>query len=278
MQNLVHIAASEGRGAFLAAALLYSRQREDVVGERDKGESETRKLQQLAFQAATGRDSFGRSPLALAIGAESIPVVKVLLDCYGLLMSQDYALPFSEKNSPVEEHPSELFPLDDFCDVVELFPSLALDFVTKLKFVTCGDRVVQEGVVRYDLGVGNRIVLGSHRRTPPGFWKKNLSKIKEEGGESEQLEGVPVVAKLVSLKGIATRDSKFLRSITNAADKSGKFTGGSGHLTVEAATYITEFLTLYFFHRSFRERGRAGCHQTQMEETREEHVCEEFAS
>ncbi|GMH54376.1 hypothetical protein TrST_g10532 [Triparma strigata] len=168
-QNLVHIAADGGHGEFLSKVLINP---------------EDRKLQELAFFSAMATDKFGRSPLLLAVGAESELVVHAIFNCFELLLSQDFALPFHEKQTSLEHHPSENFPLSEFCEALEKFPTLGLNFVSNISLVTSGDHLVQKGVVRHNVNemASGCIVVGSESRVPHGIWSQRLH--PEEVGES----------------------------------------------------------------------------------------------
>ncbi|GMH78467.1 hypothetical protein TL16_g07811 [Triparma laevis f. inornata] len=256
-QNLVHVAADGGHGNFLSKVLINKNDR---------------KLQEMAFFAAMARDKFGRSPLLLGVGAESEPVVHAMLDCYELLLSQEFALPFHEKQTTQEHHPSENFPLGDFCEALEKFPSLGLDFVTKLGLVTSGDHLVQKGVVRHNVNemASGCIVVGTQDRVPHGIWLQTLhpelvaaanvpanstsssppttpregaspsveldtlrgvgatfiqgvEDVFDDAEDSGFQEGVPVTAKFVPIKGIASSNSNFLSAVVKATMASGNF-------------------------------------------------------
>ena len=117
----MHVAADGGHGNFLSKVLINKNDR---------------KLQEMAFFAAMAGDKFGRSPLLLGVGAESEPVVHAMLDCYELLLSQEFALPFHEKQTTQEHHPSENFPLGDFCEALE---KVSREY-SGLVSATCGER------------------------------------------------------------------------------------------------------------------------------------------
>ncbi|GMH75040.1 hypothetical protein TrLO_g8798 [Triparma laevis f. longispina] len=210
--NLVHVAAKEGCSNFLAFAL------------NNKNNS---KMQKLAFFAALSKDSKGRTPLSLALKAESSPTVKVLLDCYSLLLSPEYAVPFTPQHSFQEPHPTELFPLDDFCHALKVFPALALKFVSKLSLVSSGDYKVQGNLTRSKLGkhYEARLVAPSQSRVPHDFWKERLRKHDDDTAES----GDRVTAKFVPIKNIAGPSNgpgqpNFLEFIIDAAIATGNYT------------------------------------------------------
>ena len=117
-RNIIHVAASKGRHNFLRAALLIKDDKSedipikddtgDIIGHRATG---WEGRQKLAFFAAVGLDKNGKSPLALAIEAESAPAVRALLECYSELLSEKYASePFYTQDTFRQVHPSELFP------------------------------------------------------------------------------------------------------------------------------------------------------------------------
>ena len=67
------------------------------------------------------RDNSGHTPLALITEVESGPGVKALLDCHTLVLGAQFSEPIpikgEEKGSGSwqQAHPSEEFPLDEFC-------------------------------------------------------------------------------------------------------------------------------------------------------------------
>ncbi|GMI01212.1 hypothetical protein TrST_g7001 [Triparma strigata] len=202
--NLIHLAASKGRNNFLKTALLAS--------------PDDLEKQKLAFLALMREDENGDTPLKYAVKAESDPVVKVLLDCYNKLFKQEHALPFHKDNTSQEIHPTERFPLEEFNDVCLKHPSLALKFVSVLSLVTSDDLAVQEGVERYNFrGAIRQIIKGSDTRVPRGFWKQRL--FEGESGPDATSTGIPVMAKIVPIKGVASKDSKFLQRLVEAARK-----------------------------------------------------------
>lgn len=135
--NLIHAAAAGGRSNFLTRVL-------NVADDGSVDHSHGKKLgwasrQKLAFFASVFRDGKGQTPLALAVNAESGPSIKTLFDCYSKLLSQQYAYPFYESMDSQAPHPTELFPLDELCRALEHFPTLALQFVGKVRLRTCED-------------------------------------------------------------------------------------------------------------------------------------------
>ena len=64
-------------------------------------------LRRLAFHALLAKDKKGRTPLALAIKAESAPAVKVLFSCFSLLLTQEFMLP-RESNGFQAQHIMEV--------------------------------------------------------------------------------------------------------------------------------------------------------------------------
>ena len=116
-QNLVHVAAKNGRANFLQLALL---KKSDGTEDSEDG----KKLgwvskQKYAFFASVFRDKDGKAPLQHAIDAESGPSIKVLFNCYNRFLSQDYAYQYYPNTSTQQPHPSELFPLDELCVALE---------------------------------------------------------------------------------------------------------------------------------------------------------------
>ncbi|GMH58532.1 hypothetical protein TrST_g1037 [Triparma strigata] len=214
LQTLAHLAAQNSKSAFLAAALTIPS--EDTEDDSEKGIMGWQSRQKIAFLSTILRNPKNETLLALAVKAESGPVVKVLLDLYNLLLSQTYALPFTSKNSSQEQHPSSLFPLDEFIPALSKFPQLAIAFLSQLSLNTSGDHLVQKGVARHELGPTSRLIVGSTSRVPQNFWKGTL-KQPDKDGKVPQDSGVPVTAKFVPLKNIAARNSTFLATVVNAA-------------------------------------------------------------
>ncbi|GMH97735.1 hypothetical protein TrVE_jg4330 [Triparma verrucosa] len=206
--NLVHKAAKGGYSNFLSFALLNSHN-------RDK--------QKLAFFAALAKDNDGRTPLSHALDTESGPAANILLECYSLLLSAEYATPFTPQHSFQEPHPTEYFPLDEFCRALKLFPNVTLKFVSQLSLVTSGDYKVVEGVERNELGFSGYLVGPSQSRVPQKFWKERLRK-PDKNGNAPRENGNPVSAKFVPIKDIAGPRSKFLTSLIDAAVATGNFT------------------------------------------------------
>ena len=173
--------------------------------------------QKFSFFAAAFRDAKNRSPLQLAIDAQNGASIRVLLECYNSFLSQEYTFPYYPNCTTQQPHPQELFPLDELCVALSRFPKLALNFVTKLKFVESGDELVQSGVKRHDVPIRTGVIVtGAGKRVPRGLWKRKFeSESKEQGN--------PVEAKFVPIKGIAARESKFLASLYDAAYETGKY-------------------------------------------------------
>ena len=90
--NLTHFAALTGRDAFLASILLI---RGENVNEEEGERERLRQRQKLAFFSVLARDKEGCTPLSIAVKTENVPVVKVLFECYAILLSQEYAAPFT---------------------------------------------------------------------------------------------------------------------------------------------------------------------------------------
>ncbi|GMH64615.1 hypothetical protein TrST_g10092 [Triparma strigata] len=216
--NLIHAAAAGGRSNFLTRVL-------NVADDGSVDHSHGKKLgwasrQKLAFFASVFRDGKGQTPLALAVNAESGPSIKTLFDCYSKLLSQQYAYPFYESMDSQAPHPTELFPLDELCRALEHFPTLALQFVGKLEFVSSGDHLVQKGVTRHEINVDSGcLVTGSKTRVPHGLWYNLFHK---EGVETME-QGNRVEAKFIPIKDIAGPKSDFLGSLSHAAAVSGKY-------------------------------------------------------
>ena len=145
----------------------------------------------------------------------------MLFQCYNRFLSQDYSFPYYPNCTTQQPHPQELFPLDELCIALDRFPTLALNFVSKLGYVASGDHMVQKGVDRHEVpqktGV---IVTGSETRAPHALWMRKFKRV--EGDESME-QGNRVEAKLIPIKGIAARDSDFLRALCDAANETGKY-------------------------------------------------------
>ena len=69
-------------------------------------------------------------------------------------------------------HITELFPTTELYSALDQFPTMTLNFISRLAFVTSGEDWVQEGVKRVNLGLAGRFVAGSELRVPPWFWEK----------------------------------------------------------------------------------------------------------
>ena len=211
-KNLVHVAAAAGRSSFLFSTLIL------------KDDSLVLTKQKTAFLSLMARDKSGRTPLALAVEAGSDPSVKVVFECYVLLLSQTFVQPTFSNETSQELHLTELLPMNELNTAFEKFPTLALNFISQLSFLSSGDYLVQDGVKRVDLGHSSLLIIGSESRVPHGFWKKKLTKKGVNGKDYVPEEGNPVSAKFVPLPNIVSSDSKFLRSVMNAADGLKKFT------------------------------------------------------
>ena len=236
-RNIVHVAAVHGKYDFLKAALLIEDDgTADLVIRDDTGDIVGHRTtawegrQKLAFFAALSKDGRGKTPLALACENESSPTVKVLLDCYSKLLGQQYANPFYKRDKSYEEHPSEDFPLDDFCVVMKKFPHAGIDFVKSLKLVQHHDSNVQRGVSRFDIRK-EMLVKGSPSRVPYNFWRAFQPKEQREGkGPSDgststkRRKGNPVTAKMVPIKGIAGPTSQFLEMLVRASLRNDDYT------------------------------------------------------
>ena len=152
----------------------------------------------------------------MACDNESSPSVKVILDCYAKLLSEKFASkPFFKQDKSHQQHPSEFFPLDEFCDALEKFPETGLEFVKKLCLITHHNSAVQLGVSRWDMDEeGEMIVEGSRARVPDYYWHDKLDRkakkfrkartglAEEQNCEDRKLiqKGNPVTAKLVPIK------------------------------------------------------------------------------
>ena len=203
---MVHVAAAKGEDGFLSNVLLVKEDNKTALP--------------LAFFALLARDKGGRTPLALAIEAKNGPAVLALLTSFQLFFTQKHALPLNKTMTSQENHLSELFPIYDLCKALKWFPNFALEFVSKLSLVSSGDKEVQEGIGRFDLGPSNgSFVTGSERRVPRGHWKKAIEENKQVRDRVDK--GAPVKALFVPLKNVASRESEFLKSVVDAA----KFTG-----------------------------------------------------
>ncbi|GMH88768.1 hypothetical protein TrVE_jg422 [Triparma verrucosa] len=223
LQTLAHHAAQIGKSAFLTAVL--SIPNDDTEDDSEKGIVGWQSRQKNAFIPLLLRDAQNQTPLALAVNAESGPVVKILLDLYILLLSQAYALPFFKLQSDTSQtpHPSSLFPLDELNLALSKFPQLALAFLSQLSLNTSGDHLVQQGVARHELGPTSRLIVGSTSRVPQNFWKDTL-KQPDKNGKVPQDSGVPVTAKFVPLKNIAAPNSTFLATVVNTAAETRNYT------------------------------------------------------
>ncbi|GMI11254.1 hypothetical protein TrLO_g10470 [Triparma laevis f. longispina] len=264
-QTLTHLAAKNGRSDFLAAALIVPN--DDTEDEVIKNNTEDRQVvgykygwqsrQKVALSSVTLRDSQNKTPLALAVTAESGPVVKVLLYCYTLLLSQTYALPFNSKNTSQDQHPSSLFPLDELNLALSKFPQLALTFLSQLKLNTSGDHLVQDGVKRHEIGSSGRLIEGSKSRVPQHFWSAKLKKTDDKGLRATlfgllatQEKGLPVTAKFVPIKDIAAPNSIFLRSVVVACSATKKYTVFENEViqTLVEHKWSTYVEKMFFFH------------------------------
>ena len=211
-RNLIHVAVSQGSSEFLSRALVV----------RDGGESAAAEdaldlagRQKLAFFALMTKDSEGKTPLALALETKSSSVVREIFECLKLLFSQPYSTPFTKTNDTQEMHLQEHFAVNDICHALKTTPDLALTFIADLSLVKCGDSEVGGEVSNLDfqdIGVV-RLVRGSSTRTPCGHWKAVVETMDDQDG----INGDPATAKICPFKGIASRESEFLKSLVNAS-------------------------------------------------------------
>ncbi|GMH71660.1 hypothetical protein TL16_g05712 [Triparma laevis f. inornata] len=247
-QTLIHLAAKNGRSNFLSAAIIV---RDDgTEDDLEKGIVGWQTRQYIALSSATLSNDDGETPLALAVIAESGPTVKVLLECYALLLSQAYALPYTTDNSSQEQHPSSQFPLDELILTLSKFPQLALTFLFQLSLNTSGDHLVLDGVKRHEIGGSTgRLIEGSKSRIPQNFWSAKLNKTDENGKVAEE-KGLPVTAKFVPIKDIAAPNSTFLLSVVEACSATKKYTVFENEViqTVVEHKWKTYVEEMFFFH------------------------------
>ena len=156
-----------------------------------------------------------------------VAAVREIFACLELFFSQEYALPFSKQSTSQERHLTETFQIKDLVDAMKSFPDLALNFVSKLKFLSAGDVRVQAGVKRAELGSHPWLVEGAEVRVPLNFWMERINEKKRklkalqkwlntDGERQVQYEeGNTVTAKVVPLKGKLSR-RVFIASLTSA--------------------------------------------------------------
>ncbi|GMH63294.1 hypothetical protein TL16_g03675 [Triparma laevis f. inornata] len=225
-QNLVHKAASAGASKFLSECLFVSDDgTEDleikgkmrgIVGYKPSG---WRSRQQRAIMSTVQEDLNGETPLKLATHAQGGggSAVKVLLECYALLFSQAYAPPFYNYNINNDQHPSTLFPLDEFIETLDKFPASALTFLGQLSLISPEDHSVQRWVDRHAVGpIENGEVLEGSCVRIVGPDEKPFKRKLPSRYESYKRKMVPITAKFVPIYKIASADSKFLHSVVDA--------------------------------------------------------------
>ncbi|GMI01602.1 hypothetical protein TrVE_jg9814 [Triparma verrucosa] len=211
-RNLIHVAVSEASSWFLSRVLVVGGRTENAAAE---GKMDLAERQKLAFFALMMKDSESKTPLAIALEMKSSSVVREIFMCLRVLFSQEYSVPFTKTNGAQEMHLQEHFAVSDICHALKTTPDLALSFIADLSLVNCGDREVSGEVKKIDfLNIGvDRLVSGSSTRAPHGYWKSVIEKMDDQDG----INGDPVTAKICPFKGIASRDSEFLKSLVSAS-------------------------------------------------------------
>ncbi|GMI11132.1 hypothetical protein TrVE_jg9613 [Triparma verrucosa] len=258
-QTLIQKASEAGAARFLQECLFVSDdgtkdeeikgKMRGIVGYKPVG---FRSRQELSILSCLMRDLKNRTPLTLATNAKGGggPAVKVILDCYALLFSQNFAQPFPNYDINLDKHPTTLFPLEEFIETLNRFPALALNFLGDLNLISPEDPSVQKHVDEHVIGPSKRYIRGSSERMPKEFWHNALNEKCESEEDSSAIDDVgvdvessaiddvyvevesqrfkrkmpptrkkkmkPVTAKFVPIYKIAAADSEFLKSVVKA--------------------------------------------------------------
>ena len=165
-QNIVHVVATMAKKDPKACAGFLSQ----FVA---LDETASKSARTMALNACLLKDSEGRTPLHYAILSEDTSSINAILAGLGMAFDDAFCKLKNGNEHSQLVHPGDLFPLDEFKIVLELYPNIALAFIEKLKLADAY-RNVADGCDKAPLDEGSEVVSGSSERSPIAFWKNQF--------------------------------------------------------------------------------------------------------